>query len=108
RGGGGPPADPRRVVRTANAFSRDTLRPFTRDVRRRWEDALATLVELPSVSVEPARAGDVRRTAETAAKLVRALGGEATVVPTDGHPLVHGRFRRDGRLPTVTVYNHLD
>jgi acetylornithine deacetylase/succinyl-diaminopimelate desuccinylase-like protein len=95
-------------VTTTNAFSRDTLRTFTRDVRRRWEDALATLVELPSVSVEPARAGDVRRTAETAAKLVRALGGEATVVPTDGHPLVHGRFRRDGRLPTVTVYNHLD
>jgi acetylornithine deacetylase/succinyl-diaminopimelate desuccinylase-like protein len=95
-------------VRVTDGFSRPSLRAFSRGIRRRWEDELATLVELPSVSVEPARARDVRRTAETAAKLVRTLGGDAVVVPTGGHPLVHGRFHRDRRLPTVTVYNHLD
>jgi acetylornithine deacetylase/succinyl-diaminopimelate desuccinylase-like protein len=93
---------------TADRFSRARLRAFTRGMRRRWENELAGLVELPSVSADPARARDVRRTADAAARLVRALGGAATVVPTGGHPLVHGRFERDRRLPTVTVYNHLD
>jgi acetylornithine deacetylase/succinyl-diaminopimelate desuccinylase-like protein len=96
------------VTRAPQPFSRPALRRYARAIRRRWEDELATLVELPSVSVEPARAGDVRRTAAAAARLVRALGGEATIIPTGGHPMVHGRFERDRRLPTVTVYNHLD
>jgi acetylornithine deacetylase/succinyl-diaminopimelate desuccinylase-like protein len=92
----------------ANGLSRAAGRAWARANRRRWEHELAILVELPSVSVDPARAGDVRRTAAAAARLIRALGGEATVVPTGGHPLVHGRFQRDRRFPTVTVYNHLD
>ena len=96
------------MKRAADGFSRAAGRAWTRANRRRWEHELATLVELPSVSVDPARAADVRRTAAAAARLIRALGGEATVVPTGGHPLVHGRFQRDRRFPTVTVYNHLD
>jgi acetylornithine deacetylase/succinyl-diaminopimelate desuccinylase-like protein len=93
---------------TTDAFSRSALAVHTRSIRRRWERELATLVELPSISVAPERVADVRRTAEAAARLVRSLGGEATILPTGGHPLVHGRFRHDARLPTVTVYNHLD
>jgi len=96
------------VTRESTGFSRDEARTHARSIRRRWERELATLVELPSVSVDPARAGDVRRTAAAAARLIGALGGHATVVPTGGHPLVHGRFQRDRRFPTVTVYNHLD
>jgi acetylornithine deacetylase/succinyl-diaminopimelate desuccinylase-like protein len=95
-------------MRETTGFSRDEARAHARAVRRRWEQELATLVELPSVSVDPAHAGDVRRTAAAAARLIRTLGGEATIVPTGGHPLVHGRFQRDRRFPTVTVYNHLD
>jgi acetylornithine deacetylase/succinyl-diaminopimelate desuccinylase-like protein len=95
-------------MRAEDGFSRDAARSHARAIRRRWERELATLVELPSVSVDPARAGDIRRAAAAAARLIRALGGEATILPTGGHPLVHGRFQRDRRFPTVTVYNHLD
>ena len=72
-------------------FSRAALRAYTTRLRPRWEGHLATLVELPSVSADPARARDVRRTADVAASLIRSLGGEAHVVPTGGHPLVHHR-----------------
>ena len=89
-------------------FSRASLLAYAGDVRRRYERELATLVELPSVSADPAHAGDVRRTAAAAARLVRSLGGHATLVPTGGHPLIHAHFHRDRRLPTVTIYNHLD
>jgi acetylornithine deacetylase/succinyl-diaminopimelate desuccinylase-like protein len=91
-----------------DGFSRSSLLAYAHDVRRRYERELAALVELPSVSADPARAGDVRRAAAAAARLVRSLGGHATVVSTGGHPLVHGHFHRDRRLPTVTIYNHLD
>src|SRR5262245_47016516 len=95
-------------MRAEDGFTRDVGRSHARAIRRRWERELATLVEVPSVSVDPARASDVRRAAAAAARLIRALGGEATILPTGGHPLVHGRFQRDRRFPTVTVYNHLD
>jgi len=89
-------------------FTHEDLLAYARASRQGYERALQELVEIPSVSVEPAHRDDVRRTAEHAATLVRSLGGEAVVLETGGHPLVHGRFRRGDRLPTVTVYNHLD
>src|SRR5690349_18545117 len=71
---------------------------FARDLR--------TLVEIPSVSADPAHAGDVLRCAQAAAELVRAHGGKAEVVPTAGNPVVVGEIG-DGPA-TVVVYNHLD
>jgi acetylornithine deacetylase/succinyl-diaminopimelate desuccinylase-like protein len=92
----------------ADRFAREDLLAYARASRPDYERALQELVEIPSVSVEPARRDDVRRAAEHAARLVRSMGGEAAVLDTGGHPLVHGRFRRGDGLPTVTVYNHLD
>src|SRR5262249_16127084 len=99
---------PWRVVSGSEGCSRCWVVAWARGVRRRYERELAALVELPSVSADPARAGDVRRTAAAAARLVRSLGGQASIIPTGGHPLVHCRFQRDQRAPTVTIYNHLD
>src|SRR5262249_57497251 len=63
RGGDGRPAGSRRRMSVSDGFSRPSARAYTRTVRRRWEHELATLVELPSVSVDPARARDFRPTA---------------------------------------------
>lgn len=89
-------------------FAKSALLEFTAAQRSRFETALRTLVEIPSVSVEPGGRADVARSAQFAAGLIRDLGGEARVIPTRGHPLVQGLFRRDADCPTVTVYNHLD
>jgi acetylornithine deacetylase/succinyl-diaminopimelate desuccinylase-like protein len=89
-------------------FSRDEVIDYARASREIYERDLTALVETPSVSVDPACRGDVRRAAELAAELVREAGGEPRVVETGGHPLVHGVFHRGDDLPTVTVYNHLD
>ena len=79
-----------------------------RDIRPRYEEALARLVGIPSVSSEPDRAPEVRRCADVAAGLLRRAGATAEIVRTKGHPVVHASLVLDPRNPTVALYNHLD
>jgi acetylornithine deacetylase/succinyl-diaminopimelate desuccinylase-like protein len=79
-----------------------------RALRRKYEEDLALLVGIPSVSSDPDRAPDVRRCADVAAGLLMREGATAVIVPTQGHPVVHGRLVTDPRNPTVAIYNHLD
>ena len=76
--------------------------------RDRYEATLRELVEIPTVSADPNHKDDIARCAERAAQLVREFGGEARVIETPGHPIVHGKFNGRSGRPTVTVYNHLD
>jgi acetylornithine deacetylase/succinyl-diaminopimelate desuccinylase-like protein len=91
-----------------NAYTKESLLQYAASERQAFETALREFVEIPTVSVDPARRMDVARGAEYAAGLIRRFGGEARVLSTGGHPLVHGIFRRDPSWPTVTLYNHLD
>ena len=77
-------------------------------IRPRFEQMLGEMVEIPSVSMDPARAGDVRRMATYAADLLRGLGAEARIVETQGHPIVSGGWITDKNHQTVTIYNHMD
>src|SRR5258708_18543314 len=85
-----------------------SLIAFAKRERDAYEKTLKELVEIPSVSSEPARVGDIRRCADYAAGLIRLFGGEAKGLETSGNPIVHGRFFVANDVPTVTVYNHLD
>jgi acetylornithine deacetylase/succinyl-diaminopimelate desuccinylase-like protein len=76
--------------------------------RPEFEAWLKELVDIPSVSVDPAHAADVRRCAQAACERLRAVGGQAELLETNGHPLVHARLSSQPDWPTVTVYNHLD
>ncbi len=73
-----------------------------------FERTLGEMVEIPSISMDPARAGDVRRMARYAAELLRGMGAEARIVETQGHPVVSGGWTAGANYPTVTIYNHLD
>jgi acetylornithine deacetylase/succinyl-diaminopimelate desuccinylase-like protein len=92
------------------AGARRQERPIDRirDLRPRYEEALAELVEIPSVSSEPDRIPDVRRCARVAADLLRGEGATAEVVPTGGHPVVHATLGTEPENRTVAIYNHLD
>lgn len=89
-------------------IEKKALAAWAKNERDRFESALQQIVEIPSVSADPTRAGDVRRCADEAAKLIRSFGGEAKVLETDGYPLVHGTFKSDSNAPTLTIYNHMD
>jgi acetylornithine deacetylase/succinyl-diaminopimelate desuccinylase-like protein len=76
--------------------------------RDRFEETLRQFVEIPSVSAEPERAGDIRRCAEASAQLIRDFGGQPKILKTAGNPIIHGRFKVSSKAPTLTIYNHMD
>lgn len=84
------------------------IEAYIKGARRLYERTLGEMVEIPSVSMDPAHAGDVRRMARYASGLLREVGAEARVIETKGHPIVSGGWTTGPGRPTVTIYNHLD
>lgn len=76
--------------------------------RKEFDSLLKEFVDIPTVSADPERRGDIMRAAQLAASTIERFGGKAAILPTPGNPIVHGIFGQDPNLPTLTVYNHLD
>ena len=77
-------------------------------VREEFETWLRDLVEIPTVSMDPAHADDIQRGAERAAEILRACGAEAELVETPGNPVIFGNLTANPDYPTVAIYNHMD
>lgn len=84
------------------------LRTFISASRPKFEDLLGQMVEVPSISMDSSRKGDIRRMAELAVQYLIEMGAQAQVVETGGYPLVSGGWTTGAAYPTVTIYNHLD
>lgn len=84
------------------------LQQYIAASRGTFEDRLGQMVEVPSISMDPARAGDMRRMAQLAVQYLTDLGAEAQIVETGGYPIVSGGWMTGAQYPTVTIYNHLD
>jgi acetylornithine deacetylase/succinyl-diaminopimelate desuccinylase-like protein len=77
--------------------------------KQKFLDELLLMLRIPSVSADPAYAGDVARNADfVAASLIDAGCAKVEVYPTKGHPIVYGEHIFDPSLPTVLVYGHYD
>jgi succinyl-diaminopimelate desuccinylase len=74
----------------------------------RFEDDLAALLRIPSISADSARAVDVRRAAEWVAGQFRELGLKTETIETTGQPLVYAETPKVPGQPTVLVYGHYD
>jgi acetylornithine deacetylase/succinyl-diaminopimelate desuccinylase-like protein len=82
---------------------------YTQSVRGRFEDRLGHMVEIPTVSMDPAHRPDIDRGAQAAAMLLRECGAtSAEVVQTSGNPVVVGEFKTGDSYPILTIYNHMD
>ncbi len=91
------------------AFTKAQLQQIAARERDRYEEMLKDFVEVPSVSADPERTGDVEHVAEIAAATLRAFGGQADLHRVrGGNPVVLGSFETGKGRPTVLVYNHLD
>jgi acetylornithine deacetylase/succinyl-diaminopimelate desuccinylase-like protein len=76
-----------------------------------WLEELFEWLRIPSVSADPAHAGDVRRAGEWVCDFVRSAGGEAELRDGEGHPLALGEIpaaQESGTAPTVLIYGHFD
>ncbi|HWJ72063.1 MAG TPA: M20/M25/M40 family metallo-hydrolase [Kaistia sp.] len=70
-------------------------------------ERLFRLVEIESISTDPAYAGACLQAAEWLADALDAIGFEAAARPTPGHPMVVGRSA-GGAGPHVLFYGHYD
>src|SRR6478752_2243579 len=88
----------------------DQIRAAVRDVMPSVRADLEALVRIPSVSADPARADDVRRSAEATAELFRAEGFDDVQILTAGKgaPAVVARRPAPEGAPTVLLYAHHD
>lgn len=95
-----PAASSERIHR-ALAYAQANQPRFTAELQR--------LIRFPTVSAQPRHAADLKRCAEWLALQLRYIGlDHASVVPTPGHPLVVGSWRRAVNRPTVLLYAHYD
>jgi acetylornithine deacetylase/succinyl-diaminopimelate desuccinylase-like protein len=87
-------------------------RGYVESHAREFIDDLKQWLAIPSVSADPARAGDVRRSAEWLAAHLRAAGFPVAEVwdpAPDGLPAVFAEWRAaDPAAPVVLVYGHHD
>jgi len=75
----------------------------------RFLDELLELLRIPSVSANTAHKEDMRKCAEKVQqRLLEAGATKASVLETDGHPVVYAEKIVDPSKPTVLVYGHYD
>jgi len=88
----------------------DAARTYSRANGDRFLHELFEMLRIPSLSGDPAHAGDVRRMADWLAAHMQSLGLEkVAVMETAGHPVVYGEWMGAGPdKPTVLVYGHYD
>lgn len=90
--------------------SSDAARSYARANAERFKGELFEMLRIPSLSGDPAFAGEVRRMAEWLAAHMQGLGlDNVRVMETAGHPVVYGEWLGAGPdRPTLLVYGHYD
>ena len=76
-----------------------------------WFDELREFLRIPSISADPAHAGDVTAAGEWVCDFIRQAGGACDLVDWHGQPLAVGEIRASreaGTAPTVLCYGHFD
>ncbi len=81
---------------------------YTPESRAQAETELFDLLRIPSVSADPAHAGDMSRAAEFLQTKLGALGFTARIEVTAGHPVVYAEHLKAPGAPTVLIYGHYD
>jgi acetylornithine deacetylase/succinyl-diaminopimelate desuccinylase-like protein len=90
-------------------LDRDQLFSFANTNRDEFEELLRRFVETPTVSCDPAHLPDIRKGVELTVDTIKKYGGVPEIYESNkGNPVIHGVFDQDKKLPTVTVYNHID
>ena len=75
------------------------LSAYVNESRAQFEDFLAQMVEIPSISMDPSRAKDMGRMADLAEQVLTQAGAQAEIVETGGYPIVSAGWTTGGEHP---------
>ena len=86
----------------------DSVITYIQSHRQAFEDELAALLRIASVSADSRQRGEVRRAAEWMADQFKKLGLVTELIETAGHPLVYAETPPIPGVPVALVYGHYD
>ena len=76
---------------------------------QRSEAELFEFLRIPSVSARSEHKKDCLTAAQFVANALKQIGCSAEIIPTPGHPIVLGEWRKAGpSAPTLLIYGHYD
>ncbi len=81
---------------------------YIKSIKPDFEEMLARMVEIPTISNDPTTRQDIERGADLAVEYLESIGAKAEKVTTKGNPVVYGQIMAGKDDPTIAVYNHLD
>ncbi len=96
---------------TASAPANPALRQvlqFVDEHRQQFQDDLAELLRIPSVSADSEFRGDVRRAADWLVEHLTQIGFAVELVETAGHPIVYAESPPVAGAPVALLYGHYD
>ena len=86
----------------------DSVKTYIQSHRQAFENDLAELLRIASVSADSRQRAETRRAAEWVAAQFRQLGLATELIPTAGHPLVYAESPPVPGKPVALVYGHYD
>ncbi|MBI4732492.1 MAG: M20/M25/M40 family metallo-hydrolase, partial [Chloroflexi bacterium] len=88
---------------------RDAAIQYVRKNKEKFLGSLKEVLNIPSISTDPAHNSDMRHAADWVTVQLRALGMQKVqTFPTARHPIVYGEYLGAAGAPTVLVYGHYD
>ncbi len=86
----------------------DRVITYIQSHRQAFEDELAALLRIASVSADSRQRGEVRRAADWIADQFKKLGLATELIETAGHPLIYAETPPVPGVPIALVYGHYD
>jgi succinyl-diaminopimelate desuccinylase len=86
----------------------DSVTSYIQAHRKAFEDELAALLRIASVSADSRQRDEVRRAADWMADQFKAMGLATELIETTGHPLIYAETPPVPGVPIALVYGHYD
>ncbi|MDR5693891.1 MAG: dipeptidase [Armatimonadota bacterium] len=86
----------------------DVIDTYVENQQQRFLEDLIAWLRIPSISTLPSHRPHIEEAARWLRDHLHALGFQAEIIPTEGHPLVYAEHGKDQGKPTVLMYGHYD